>query len=72
MQEDCILVLTCYVLILIVLLLQVVRERYGHFAQEATLRVRFEHNEITLSIPPDGLVTTEGWRITPLAAPTVS
>ena len=48
------------------------RERYGHFSQEATLRVRFECSEITLDIPPDGLVTTEGWRITPLTGPTVS
>ena len=53
--------------------LQVVREHYGHFAdQEATFRVRFEHSEITLGISEDGLVTREGWRITPFTAPTVS
>ena len=53
--------------------LQVVREHYGHFAdQEATFRVRFEHSEITLGISDDGLVTREGWRITPFTAPTVS
>ena len=52
--------------------LQVVREHYGCFAQEATLRVTFEHSEITLDIPDDGLVTREGWRITPFSHPTVS
>ena len=53
--------------------MQVVREHYGHFAKkEATLRIRFEGNEITLDIPADGLVTKEGWRITPLSFPTVS
>ena len=53
--------------------MQVVREYYGHFAKkEATLRIRFEVNEITLNIPADGLVTQEGWRITPLSFPTVS
>ena len=50
--------------------LQHVREHYSHFTQEATLRVTFEHSEITLVIP-DGLVT-EGWRITPFTTPTVS
>ena len=54
-------------------LLQVVREHYSHFAkQEAALRVKFEHNDITLDISLDGLVTREGWRMTPLTAPTVS
>ena len=54
-------------------LLQVVKEHYGHFAtQEATLRVRFGCNEITLDVPEDGLVTREGWRITPRSYPTVS
>ena len=53
--------------------MQVVREHYGHFAKkEATLRIRFEGNEITLDIPADGLVTKEGWRITPFSFPTVS
>ena len=53
--------------------MQVVREHYGHFAKkEATLRIRFGGNEITLDIPADGLVTKEGWRITPLSFPTVS
>ena len=54
--------------------LQVVREHYRHFAsQKATLRVSFESSEISLDIPvPDGLVTGEGWRITPFTAPTVS
>ena len=55
------------------ILLQVVREHYGHFAeQEATLRVKFERGEITLSIPEDGLDTKEGWKITPFTYPTVS
>ena len=36
------------------------------------MRVKFEHSEITLNIPEDGLVTKEGWRITPLTTPTVS
>ena len=53
--------------------LQVVREHYGHFArEEATLPVGFMDGEITLDIPNDGLVTREGWRITPITAPTVS
>ena len=53
--------------------LQVVREHYGHFAdREATFRVRFERSKITLDISADGLVTKEGWRITPFTAPTVS
>ena len=56
-----------------VILLQVVRDHYGHFARkEATLRVSFKCSEITLDIPDDGLVTREGWRITPLSFPTVS
>ena len=47
-----------------------VREHYSHFAkQEATLRVKFEHSDITLDISLDGLVTREGWRMTPLTAP---
>jgi len=50
-----------------------VRKHYSGFAsEEATLRVRFEGSEITLDIPVDGLVTREGWRITPLTFPTVS
>ena len=53
--------------------LQVVREHYGHFARkEATLPVGFMDGKINLGIPGDGLVTREGWRITPIAAPTVS
>ena len=53
--------------------MQVVREHYGHFAKkEATLRVSFGRSEITLGIPDDGLVTKEGWRITPFSFPTVS
>ena len=53
--------------------LQVVRDHYGHFATvEATLRVRFVRSEITLDIPVDGLVTREGWKITPFTFPTVS
>ena len=52
--------------------MQFVREHYGHFAnQEATLRVRFERSKITLDIPENGLVTREGWRITPRSHPTV-
>ena len=53
--------------------LQVVKEHYSHFAKkEATLRIRFGGNEITLNIPADGLVTKEGWRISPFSFPTVS
>ena len=53
--------------------LQVVRKYYGVFARrEATLRVSFGSSKITLGIPDDGLVTREGWRITPLSFPTVS
>ena len=53
--------------------MQVVREHYGHDArQDATMQVRFECSEIALDIRPEGLVTEEGWRITPLTAPTVS
>ena len=49
------------------------RKDFGHFAREAAvLRVMFEHSEITLDIPVDGLVTREGWRITPVTYPTVS
>ena len=56
-----------------VLSLQLVREHYGHFAKkEATLRVRFGRSEITLGIPEDGLVTKDGWKITPFSHPTVS
>ena len=52
--------------------LQVVREHYDHFAtREATLRINFGRSEITLDIPVDGLVTKDGWRITPLTFPTV-
>ena len=48
-------------------------EHYGHFAKkEVTLRVRFEHSEIMLNIPDDGLVTREGWKIVPCFHPTVS
>ena len=50
--------------------LQHVRNYYSQNTQEATLRVTFEHNEITLVIP-DGLLT-EGWRITPFTTATVS
>ena len=49
------------------------REHYGTFAKrDATLRIRYDGSEITLSIPVDGLVTREGWRITPFSHPTVS
>ena len=34
--------------------------------------VKFEHSAIILEIPEEGLVTEEGWRITPLTAPIVS
>ena len=52
--------------------LQVVKEHYGHFAQEeATLRVGFGCSKITLDLPVDGLVTKDGWRITPRSYPTV-
>ena len=55
------------------ILLQIVREHYGHFAkQDATVRVRFSNSEITLDIPETGLVTGVGWRITPFSHPTVS
>ena len=36
------------------------------------MQVGFERSEITLDIPHEGLVTKEGWRITPLTTPTVS
>ena len=53
--------------------LQIVRKYYGVFARrEAILRVSFGRSKITLGIPDDGLVTREGWRITPLSFPTVS
>ena len=54
--------------------LQFVGEYYNsHFARrEATLRVIFTDGEITLNIPDGGLVTGEGWRITPFSHPTVS
>ena len=53
--------------------LQVVRKHYGPFAkEEATLPVSFSNGEITLHIPAEGLVTEEGWRITPFSHPTVS
>ena len=53
--------------------MQVVREHYGTFAKrEATMRIRFEDSKITLSIPEDGLMTREGWRIIPFSFPTVS
>ena len=52
--------------------LQVVKEHYGHFAmEEATLRVRFGSSKITLDLPVDGLMTRDGWRITPRSYPTV-
>ena len=55
------------------ILLQIVREYYGHFArQDATVRVSFNNSEITLDIPETGLVTGVGWRITPFSHPTVS
>ena len=55
------------------LLLQVVKEHYGHFAKkEVTLQVRFERSEIMLNIPDDGLVTREGWKIVPCSHLTVS
>ena len=55
------------------ILLQLVREHYGHFATlEATFLVKFESSEISLDIPEDGKVTKEGWRITPRTYPTVS
>ena len=45
--------------------LQVVKKHYDHFAtREAILRIKFEHSEITLHIPVDGLVTKNGWTIT--------
>lgn len=50
---------------------QVVKEHY-HFASiNATIRVSFEHSEITLNIPDAGLMI-EGWKITPFTHPTVS
>ena len=54
--------------------LQFIGEYYNsHFARrEATLRVIFTDGEITLNIPDGGLVTGEGWRITPFSHPTVS
>ena len=49
------------------------REQYGTFAKkDATLRIGFEGSEITMNIPVAGLVTRNGWRITPIAHPTVS
>ena len=70
MQPQCVITLR---MIQAIILFQVVREHYGHFArEEATLRVEFMDSEITLNIPNDGLVTREGWRITPLTPPTVS
>ena len=53
--------------------MQAAREHYGHDTrQESTLWVKFERSEITLDIPEKGLVTKEGWRVTPLTAPIVS
>ena len=53
--------------------LQAVKKYYGHFSElVATLQVGFEGSDLTLDIPEDGLVTKEGWRITPLNPPTVS
>ena len=53
--------------------MQFVGEYYGRFARkEATLRVIFTDGEITLNIPDGGLVTEDGWRITPFSHPTVS
>ena len=55
------------------ILLQVVRKHYAYFTrQDATLQVIFSHSEITLDIPVDGLVTSEGWRITLFSYPTMS
>lgn len=52
--------------------LQVVRKHYDHIAtREALLRIKFGRSEITLDIPVDGLVTKNGWTITPLTYPTV-
>lgn len=52
--------------------LQVVRKHYDHIAtREAILRIKFGCSEITLDIPVDGLVTKNGWTITPLTYPTV-
>ena len=54
-------------------LLQVVEEFYSQFASKlGTFPVMFEASDITLDIPVDGMVTSEGWRITPLTSPTVS
>ena len=59
-------------MIQVVILLQVVRKHYDHFAtREALLRIKFGRSEITLDIPVDGLVTKNGWTITPLTYPTV-
>ena len=53
--------------------MQVVREYYANFATlEATLKVGFEGSEISLEIPVDGIVTREGWTISPFTFPTVS
>ena len=47
-------------------------EHYKHFArEEATLKVTFQSDKITLDIPEDG-TTIQGWRITPRSRPTVS
>ena len=53
--------------------LQLVKKHYGTLAKETgSIQIKFDSSEITLSIPEDGLMTKEGWRITPFAFPTVS
>ena len=52
--------------------LQLVRKHYNPSARCDSVRVKFKEDRVSLSIPDDGTVTKEGWRITPFANPTVS
>ena len=53
--------------------MQAVRNYFGHFAKLDTwLKVGFQKSEITVDIPEDGVITREGWKITPMTYPAVS
>ena len=47
-------------------------KHYDRFAKVATTRISFRDSAITMDIPVDGLVTKDGWTITPFSHPTVS
>ena len=46
------------------------KNHYSHFTKDLSTKFEFEGSEITLNTPEDGVLTEEGWKVTPIT-PTV-